>query len=78
MLKPQNHEKPANGLQPAGHAPITDVPGMDFSGPTRLEELEAQYPYTDGFEESVIKAVRSGEIGLLPLSNFVHVKTTDN
>jgi hypothetical protein len=78
MLKPRNYQKPANNLQPAGHAPITGVPGMDFSGPTRLEDLEEQYPYTHGFEESVIKAVQNGDIGLLPLSNVVHVKTTDN
>jgi hypothetical protein len=78
MLKPDQYTKPTNGLQRAGHAPITGVPGVEISGQTRLEDLEEQYPYTAGFEESVIKAVQNGDIGLLPLSNFVHVKTTDN
>jgi hypothetical protein len=75
MIKPTQYEPP---LKPAGRAPITDVPGMDFSGPTRLEELEEQYPYSDGFEESVIKAARSGEIGLLPIGNSVHVRHTSD
>jgi hypothetical protein len=78
MLKPQSYEKPTNGLQRAGHAPITGVPGVEISGQTRLKDLEGQYPYTDGFEESVIEAVRSGEIELFPIGQIVHVKHTSD
>jgi hypothetical protein len=78
MLKPRNYEKPANNLQPAGRAPITGVPGVEISGQTRLEDLENDYPYTHGFEESVIEAVRSGEIELFPIGQVVHVKHTSD
>lgn len=61
--------------------PLSDLPTDrlrntldEESGAIRLHELRQEY---DGpaFDTAVVQLVESGEIGLLPVGNTVHVKT---